>query len=106
MKNQILHICQVVICIGLMAHFSSAIAIESLAADASSPSEQAERRPQSASGNNDDKPSVICKREKVIGSNMRKRVCYSVKEIKERRVSDREDIRERQIQTPRPNFND
>ena len=106
MKNHIISILRLAICVGLMAHFSSAVAIESSAADATPQSGKAEMRAQSGGEKRNDDPSIICKREKVLGSNMRKRVCYKVKDIKARRTSDREDMRERQTQTPRPTLND
>jgi len=106
MKNHLISILRLAICVGLMAHFSSAVAIESSAADATPQSGKAEMRAQPSGNKHNDDPSIICKREKVLGSNMRKRVCYRVKDIKARRTSDREDMRERQIQTPRPTLND
>lgn len=106
MKNHIISILRLAICVGLVTHFSSAVAIESSAADATQQSGKAEMRAQSSEKKRNDDPSIICKREKVLGSNMRKRVCYKAKDIKARRTADREDMRERQIQTPRPTLND
>ena len=49
---------------------------------------------------------LICKREKVLGSNMRKRVCYRKKDVEERRRADNEEVRRYRTQTPRPTVSD
>lgn len=49
---------------------------------------------------------LICKREKVLGSNMRKRVCYRKKDVEERRRADNEEVRRYRTQTPQPTVSD
>jgi|GEM_PF-6506895 len=56
--------------------------------------------------NGSTEPVLVCRREKILGSNMRKRVCYRKTDIEDRMATDQEDLRERQISQPRPAFND
>ena len=49
---------------------------------------------------------LICRKEKVIGSNLRKRVCYRKSDLEAKSKLDQEDYREMATRAVRPTFNE
>ena len=48
---------------------------------------------------------LICRKEKVMGSNLRKRVCYKKRDLDAKSQMDKEDYREMQTRAIRPTAN-
>ena len=48
---------------------------------------------------------LICRKEKVMGSNLRKRVCYKKRDLDAKSKMDKEDYREMQTRAIRPTAN-
>ena len=54
----------------------------------------------------DPSDQLICRKEKVIGSNLRKRVCYRKSDLEAKSKLDQEDYREMTTRAVRPTFNE
>lgn len=84
----------------------SLIMINVALADSSKESDGLTSNDQTKAKERNPKNDLICKKEKVLGSNMRRRVCYRRSDVEARRQTDNQDLKRRQTQTARPTFQD